>query len=163
MCIRDRPIPTKPAAYDRQGVTEDDLIDFTPELRAEALELVKRYRMGPLYQPPSIADADDGAAGTLMLPGAIGGAAWESGAFDPETGMLYVSSSTSPSLLSLVADPERSNLSFIAGDMRLRGPQGLPLIKPPYGRITAIDLKTGEHAWMQPNGDTPPRLSLIHI
>jgi quinoprotein glucose dehydrogenase len=139
-------------------VTVDDLIDFTPELRAEALELVKSLRLGPLYQPPSVADGPDGTLGTLMLPGAIGGAAWESGAFDPETGFLYVSSSTSPTVLSLVSDSERSNLRFIQGQARARGPQGLPLIKPPYGRITAIDLGVGEIAWMQANGDTPDSL-----
>jgi quinoprotein glucose dehydrogenase len=150
-----QPFPTKPAPYDRQGVSEDDLIDFTPDLRREALEIVKSYRMGPLFQPPSLANAADGTRGTLMLPGAAGGAAWESGAFDPETSVLYVSSSTSPTLLALVEDPEKSNLRYIAGAMRVEGPRGLPLVKPPYGRITAIDLKSGEHLWMQPNGDTP--------
>jgi len=154
-----QPFPTMPAPYDRQGVSEDDLIDFTPELRAEAVEIIKRFRVGPLYQPPSVADAADGTAGTLMLPGAVGGAAWESGAFDPETGILYVSSSTGPTVLSLVTDPDASNLQFIAGSMRLSGPRGLPLIKPPYGRITAIDLGTAQHLWMQPNGDTPRAVS----
>jgi quinoprotein glucose dehydrogenase len=150
-----QPFPTKPAPFDRQGVAPDDLIDFTPELRAEALEILKSYRVGPLYQPPSLAEAPDGTKGTLMVPGAVGGAAWESGAHDPETGVLYVSSSTAPSLLALVEDPARSNLRYIAGPMRLEGPRGLPLLKPPYGRITAIDLGTGEHLWMQPNGETP--------
>jgi quinoprotein glucose dehydrogenase len=150
-----QPFPTKPAPFDRQGISVDDLIDFTPELRAEALEIVSSYRMGPLYQPPSLADAPDGTKGTLMLPGAVGGAAWESGAFDPGTGVLYVSSSTGPTLLALVEDPARSNLRYIAGTMRVQGPRGLPLVKPPYGRVTAIDLATGEHLWMQPNGDTP--------
>ncbi|HXV60088.1 MAG TPA: PQQ-binding-like beta-propeller repeat protein [Vicinamibacteria bacterium] len=150
-----QPIPTKPPPFDRQGVSVDDLIDFTPELRAQAVEIVSSFRLGPLYQPPSLAEAPDGTRGTLMLPGAAGGAAWEAGAFDPETSILYVSSSTSPTLLSLVADPERSELRYIAGEMRVSGPRGLPLVKPPYGRITAIDLSTGEHRWMQPNGDTP--------
>ncbi|HJS72845.1 MAG TPA: PQQ-binding-like beta-propeller repeat protein, partial [Vicinamibacteria bacterium] len=154
-----QPFPTKPAAFDRQGVSEDDLIDFTPELRREALEIVKSYRMGPLFQPPSLANAADGTRGTLMLPGAAGGAAWESGAFDPETSVLYVSSSTSPTLLALVEDPGKSNLRYIAGPMRVEGPRGLPLVKPPYGRITAIDLKSGEHLWMQPNGDTPKAIA----
>jgi quinoprotein glucose dehydrogenase len=150
-----QPFPTKPAPFDRQGVSEEDLIDFTPELRREAMEIMASYRMGPLFQPPSLAKAADGTRGTLMLPGAAGGAAWESGAFDPETSILYVSSSTSPTLLALVEDPEKSNLRYIAGPMRVEGPRGLPLVKPPYGRITAIDLKSGEHLWMQPNGDTP--------
>jgi quinoprotein glucose dehydrogenase len=150
-----QPFPTKPAAFDRQGVTEEDLIDFTPELRREAIEVARAYRMGPLFQPPSLAQAADGTKGTLMLPGAAGGAAWESGAFDPETSILYASSSTSPTLLALVEDPGKSNLRYVAGPMRVEGPRGLPLVKPPYGRITAIDLKSGEHLWMQPNGDTP--------
>jgi quinoprotein glucose dehydrogenase len=150
-----QPFPTKPAAFDRQGVSEEDLIDFTPELREQALEVMKSYRMGPLFQPPSLARAADGTKGTLMLPGAAGGAAWESGAFDPETSILYVSSSTSPTLLALIEDPAKSSLRYIAGPMRVDGPQGLPLVKPPYGRITAIDLGSGEHLWMQPNGDTP--------
>jgi quinoprotein glucose dehydrogenase len=150
-----QPFPTKPAAFDRQGVTEGDLIDFTPELRSEAVQIAKAYRMGPLFQPPSLAEAPDGTKGTLMLPGAAGGAAWESGALDPETSILYVSSSTSPTLLALVQEPSKSNLRYVAGPMRVAGPRGLPLVKPPYGRITAIDLNTGEHLWMQPNGDTP--------
>jgi quinoprotein glucose dehydrogenase len=150
-----QPFPTRPKAFDRQGVSEGDLIDFTPELRSEAVQIVKAYRMGPLFQPPSLAEAPDGTKGTLMLPGAAGGAAWESGAFDPETSILYVSSSTSPTLLALVEEPSKSNLRYIAGAMRVSGPRGLPLVKPPYGRITAIDLKSGDHLWMQPNGDTP--------
>jgi len=153
-----QPFPTKPAPFDRQGVSEEDLIDFTPELRREALEILESYRIGPLFQPPSLASAEDGTRGTLMLPGAAGGAAWESGALDPETSVLYVSSSTSPTLLALVEDPEKSNLRFIAGPMRVEGPRGLPLVKPPYGRLTAIDLETGDHLWMQPNGDTPARI-----
>jgi quinoprotein glucose dehydrogenase len=154
-----QPVPTKPPPFDRQGVSQDDLIDFTPELRRQALEIVKSYRLGPLFQPPSLANAADGTKGTLMLPGAAGGAAWESGAFDPETSVLYVSSSTNPTLLALVEDPEKSNLRYIAGPMRVEGPQGLPLVKPPYGRITAIDLKSGAHLWMQPNGDTPKSIA----
>ncbi|MGH9336643.1 MAG: PQQ-binding-like beta-propeller repeat protein, partial [Vicinamibacteria bacterium] len=154
-----QPFPSRPAAYDRQGVMEDDLIYFTPELRKEALSIVKSYRMGPLFQPPSLANDPDGTRGTLMLPGAAGGAAWESGAFDPETSVLYVSSSTSPTLLALVEDRAKSNLRYIAGPMRIEGPQGLPIVRPPYGRITAIDLSTGEHLWMQPNGGTPESIS----
>jgi quinoprotein glucose dehydrogenase len=154
-----QPFPTKPAPFDRQGITKDDLIDFTPELRKEALDIMTKYRMGPLFQPPSLANAPDGTKGTVMLPGAAGGAAWESGAFDPERSILYVSSSTNPTLLGLVQDPEKSNMRYIAGPMRVDGPQGLPLVKPPYGRITAIDLRTGEHLWMQPNGDTPKSIA----
>ncbi len=154
-----QPIPTRPAPYDRQGVTHDDLIDFTPELRAEALEIIARYRLGPLYTPPSLGDAPDGTKGTLMLPSATGGSQWEAAAADPESGILFIPSATGPSLLNLVHDATVSNMRYIAGGARLQGPQGLPLVKPPYGRITAIDMRTGEHVWMIPNGDTPASIA----
>jgi quinoprotein glucose dehydrogenase len=152
-----QPFPTKPAAYDRQGITEDVLLDFTPELRAEALEIAKRYRWGKLFSPPSLADASDGTKGTLLLPGDSGGTLWEHGAADPETGLLYVGSSTDPEVLGLVKNP-KSDLAYGVPSIAAPGPRGLSLVKPPYGRITAIDLNTGDHAWMIPNGDTPPAL-----
>jgi quinoprotein glucose dehydrogenase len=177
-----QPFPTKPAPFDRQGITADDLIDFTPELKAEALKIVAQYQTGPLYLPPRVRDAG-GKLGALILPHHTGGANWPGGAFDPETGILYVSSLTNPDALALsVADPKRSDMGYIAS-MRSRGeaerpadpaggrprfsvlgegsirpnigPQGLPLVKPPWGRITAIDLNTGEHVWMIANGDAP--------
>ncbi|HUL73871.1 MAG TPA: PQQ-binding-like beta-propeller repeat protein [Vicinamibacterales bacterium] len=151
-----QPIPSKPAPFDRQGVTVDDLIDFTPELRAEALAAVKPFRLGESpFTPPSVANGPDGTRGTLMLPGTLGGANWEGGAFDPETGMLYVGSWTNLSAFGLTKDPLRSDMDWggTAAPPRVRG---LPIIKPPYSRITAIDLNTGEHAWMVPSGDTPP-------
>ncbi len=155
---RTQPFPTRPAPYDRQGVAIDDLIDFTPELRAKAVEFVKQYRMGPLYTPGSLINAADGTKGTLSLPGTLGGSNWEHGAFDPETGMLYVGSFTNPAVLALDNVPRRSDMNYImvGGDPLLI--DGLPLIKPPYSRITAIDLKTGDHAWMRANGDTPDRI-----
>ncbi len=154
-----QPHPTKPAPFDRQGFSEDDLIDFTPELRAQALELVQSYRMGPIFAPPSLVDGPDGTRGTLMMPNAIGGANWEGGAVDPETGMLYVGSFTSPTTLALrVPDPERSDLDYWSGGRGPRLARGLPIVKPPWGRITAIDLNTGEHVWMVPNGDTPDNI-----
>jgi len=152
-----QPFPTKPAPYDRQGITVDDLIDFTPELRREALEIVKEYRLGPLYTPVSRVDAPDGTRGTIQVPGANGGTNIMGGAaVDPETGILYVASQGGHSRISLVHDPARSEMRYVSlGPGGLRGPQGLPLLKPPYGRITAIDLNTGEHLWWIPNGDTP--------
>ena len=150
-----QPFPTKPAAFDRQGIALDDLIDFTPELRAEAEEIVSRYRIGPLYTPPSVVTGEEGAGGALMLPGSTGGPNWEGGSVDPETGVLYVSSRTAPTFVGLVHDPERSEARYIQGNGSTRGPRGLPLIKPPYGRITAIDLNTGDHVWMMPNGEAP--------
>src|SRR5690606_14023090 len=96
-----QPFPTKPAAYDRQGFTEDDLVDFTPEIKAAALEAVKDLRLGPMFNPPSLRDAADGTRGTLLLPNFGGGTNWEGGAADPETGMLYVGSITNPAVFSV--------------------------------------------------------------
>ncbi len=152
---KTQPIPTKPAAFDRQGVSVDDLIDFTPELRAEAVTAVKAYRLAETpFTPPSVANGPDGTRGTLILPGTLGGANWEGGAFDPETGMLYVGSWTSPGAFGLSKDPQRSDMDW-GGTGAVPRVRGLPIIKPPYSRITAIDLNTGEHAWMVPSGDTP--------
>jgi quinoprotein glucose dehydrogenase len=159
-----QPFPTRPPPFDRQGVTLDDLIDFTPALRAEALELVKQYRIGPMFTPPSVRGEGPGATrGTIQLPGSVGGADWQSAAFDPETGMLYVESITGPFVADLVkGDPKRTNLDYVPG---LRayppGPQGLPLLKPPYGRVTAIDLNRGDIVWMTPNGDGPRNHPLL--
>jgi quinoprotein glucose dehydrogenase len=152
-----QPFPTKPAPFDRQGVSENDLIDFTPDLKAEALEIAKSYKLGPLFTPPTL--VTDTHKGTLSLPGAQGGANWQGAALDPETGILYVSSTTAPTPLGLVHAPGRSNMDYIR-ERRLSlprggGPQGLPLLKPPWGRITAIDLNTGEHVWMVPSGEAP--------
>lgn len=151
-----QPFPTKPAAFDRQGATIDNLIDFTPELRAEALEIVSNYVMGPLFTPPSIR-TENGTQGTIQLPGSQGGADVQGAAFDPETGILYVPSITSAFVADLLpGDPDATNLTYTKGSRRwIAGPQGLPLFKPPYGRITAIDMNTGEHVWMVANGDGP--------
>jgi glucose dehydrogenase len=164
-----QPWPTKPPPYERLGLTDDDLIDFTPELKAEAREIVKRYVTGPAFTPPSVIDkAPGGKLGTIQLPGASGGAQWNGGAFDPETGVLYVPSRTVPFVADLFApDPARSDLRYRAG-MRdiMNGPQGLPLTKPPYGRITAYDLSRGEQLWMVPNGDGPrnhPALAALKL
>jgi quinoprotein glucose dehydrogenase len=172
-----QPFPTRPAPFDRQGVTVDDLIDWTPALREEAVKILARYRTGPLYMPPSLRDAD-GKLASLILPHHTGGANWPGGAFDPETGILYVSSVTNPDALGVAAaDPKRSDMGYVGGSGGARppdppggqprsqggqgasrpniGPQGLPLIKPPWGRITAIDLNTGDHVWTIANGDAP--------
>jgi quinoprotein glucose dehydrogenase len=147
-----QPFPTKPPAFERQGVTIDDLIDFTPELRAEAVELLKRYDYGPLFTPP-------GKKPTIILPGVVGGANWTGAAVDPETAMLYVPSITLPLAIGLdqTAAGESDFSVEIAGGGRVDGPRGLPLLKPPYGRITAIDLNKGEIVWMTSNGDGPRR------
>jgi quinoprotein glucose dehydrogenase len=153
-----QPFPSKPAAFDQQGASVDDLIDLTPEIRAEALEIARQYRLGPLYTPPSLADADDGTRGTIQVPGTAGGALWEGGAVDVEHGVLYVGTTTGPTLLALTHDADYSDVDYVSAGLRVAGPRGLPLFKPPFGRITAIDMNTGEHMWMKPNGGTPPAI-----
>jgi quinoprotein glucose dehydrogenase len=164
-----QPFPSKPPAFDRQGITEDDLIDFTPELRAEALAIFKRYRTGPVFTPPSIeGTGPDDLKGTIELPGSIGGADWTGAAFDPETGMLYVPSMTNPFVANLIpGDPKETNLRYRASTRELiQGPRGLPLVKPPYGRITALDLNRGDLKWTIANGDGPrfhPELKALNL
>ena len=150
-----QPHPTKPPAFDRQGVTIDDVIDLTPELREAAIEILSGFVYGPLFEPPS--EVGDGKNGTILMPGAGGGANWHGAAVDPETGWLYVPSRTRPSVIQLVKpDPTRSDFRYRRGGNRaLRGPQGLPLFKPPYVRLTAIDLNAGSHVWTIPLGDGP--------
>ena len=150
-----QPFPTKPPPFERQGFTEDDLIDFTPEIKARAMEAVADYRMGPIFSPPSIIDAPDGTMGTLSLPSTIGGANWEGGALDPETGMLYVGSQTNASILQLIPGGDQSDMDYIFGFARASIARGVPIVKPPWGRITALDLSSGDMAWMVANGDTP--------
>jgi quinoprotein glucose dehydrogenase len=151
-----QPFPTRPAPFDLQGLTPDDVIDFTPELRAQALEILERYTYGPIFTPPTVLAEDGSNLGTVMIPGALGAAAWEGGAVDPETGVLYVGSSTVVTGVALAPDPDATDMRFIQSqDARTPTVQGLPIVKPPYGRITAIDLSTGEHLWMIPNGATP--------
>jgi quinoprotein glucose dehydrogenase len=152
-----QPFPNKPPAFDKQGITIDDLIDFTPQLRAEAVEAVKAYKLGPIYTPGTL--AVNGHKGTIVVPGLGGGANWPGGAADPETGFVYVGSTTTPGVIGLVpnTDPKTSGVdtdyTFAQG---LPTIQGLRLMKPPYGRITAYDMNKGEIAWQIPNGDTPP-------
>jgi quinoprotein glucose dehydrogenase len=151
-----QPIPTKPPPFDRAGVSEDDLIDFTPALRAQAVEAIKAYRIGPVYTPPSLSSQTAGGTrGTLSLPNSTGGGNWEHGAFDPETGVLYVGSVTNATVLALQPGAPRSDMNYVG---RLPGAPriaGLPLIKPPYGRITAIDLNSGTLKFTVASGDTP--------
>lgn len=154
-----QPFPTKPPPFDRQGFTEDDLIDFTPEILARAKEIVADFRMGPIYTPPSLAEAPDGTKGTLALPSTIGGGNWEGGALDPETGMLYVGSQTNASVLALIPGGEQSDMEYIFGFNRAQVAPGVPIVKPPWGRITALDLSDGTHAWTVASGDTPPHVA----
>jgi quinoprotein glucose dehydrogenase len=199
-----QPIPSKPPAYGQQGVTVNDLIDFTPELHAEALKVVANYTIGPLFTPPSMAVAG-GNRGTLAVPGAQGGTDWPGGCYDPETHMVYVFSQTVPATLGVIqnTDKDVSDFDYVQGAAgqhvrpttpmggdRPAGPprpvaaaaapaarpaapagggggegggfgatvEGLPIMKPPYGRITAIDLTKGELGWMIAHGDTPDNI-----
>ena len=150
-----QPFPTRPAAFDLQGYSDDILVDFTPEIKEEALRIAHKYKKGGLFTPISVYDPPNNL-GTLMLPDAVGGANWQGGAVDPETGILYVSSSSVLRPMSLEAAPEISDMDYVAFEDKIRiGPHNLPLVKPPYGRITAIDLNTGDHIWMIANADTP--------
>jgi quinoprotein glucose dehydrogenase len=188
-----QPFPTQPPAYDRQGVTADDLVDFTPELKREALEVASWHKMGPLFTPPVVSKID-GPLGTLAAPSQEGGSNWPGGSFDPQTNILYVASRSSIVSLGLVPPyPGQSDMAYIQGNAvtgprtsggsgsaaggarsefagsqnpatveSTRGPprvalsvQGLPLLKPPYGRISAIDMNRGEILWQIAHGETP--------
>ena len=157
-----QPFPTKPAPYEMQGLSEDDLVDFTPELNAEAREIASRYILGPLFTPPAVQD-ENGNGISIHCPGANGGTNIPGGTVaDPETGIIYTSSQrgcSAPNLQPGVdVDPD-SNVDWVSvGPGGVRGPQGLPLWKPPYASITAIDMNTGEHLWSIPNGFTPDRI-----
>jgi quinoprotein glucose dehydrogenase len=151
-----QPFPTKPPAFTEQGVTLDDAFDLTPELKAEAQAAMKKYRLGPLYTPPSL-------EGTITRPGVWGGANWGGGAFDPDTGMLYLKSVGSGGVYR-IQKFDRANAGARAAevdaDYTNRGaPAGfhgsLPFFKPPYARLVAIDLKQGTIAWRVPFGDMP--------
>jgi len=150
-----QPFPTKPPPFALQGVTEDDLIDYTPELKAQALEAASQFRMGPLYTPPSLADAPDGTKGLLQSPRSTGGANWEGGALDPETGMLYVGAVNSPMAIALEPSGDRSDMDYIGVYALARIGRRVPVVKPPWGTITALDLSTGDLAWTIANADTP--------
>lgn len=148
---KTQPIPSRPAPFDRQGLGVDDLIDFTEELRAEAKAIIAPFVHGPLFTPPSL-------QGTINLPGWGGGGNWSGAAFDPQTQLYYVPSMTNITVAQLrQGDPDETNFRYVRSRAvtRLAGPRGLPLTKPPYARITAIDLATGEHRWMVPHGDGP--------
>jgi quinoprotein glucose dehydrogenase len=185
-----QPFPSRPPAFDRQGTSEADLIDFTPEIKAEALKIASRYKMGPIFTPAVVSNYE-GPLGTLMLPATTGGANWQGGSVDPETGILYVFSNTQMAPIGLVPPGNRSDMRWVEGAARApaaaasvatpapaaarpagRGGgagagggggeggggltvMGLPLVKPPWGRITAIDLNKGDIVWQVAHGETP--------
>src|SRR5215813_6876896 len=183
-----QPVPSKPPAYDRQGSSIDDLIDFTPELRAEAMRIASRYKMGPIFTPPVVSKWE-GPLGTLTMAVGGGGTNWPGGSYDPETHTVYVYSQSQMGSLALVpGDPKLSgDFAWIQG-IATTGPrtsggagadagadrapatapaenagggltvQGLPLVKPPYGRISAINLDKGEILWQIAHGETPDNI-----
>jgi quinoprotein glucose dehydrogenase len=180
-----QPFPSKPPAYDRQGFSLDDVVDFTPEIHAEALKVVSRYKLGPIFTPAVVSKAE-GPLGTLAMGTAQGGTVWQGGSYDPETHIAYVYSRKSPSILGLVP-PEKGTTDFAwvqgtatagartsagaGGDASAApgaGPaedneaalavRGIPLMKPPYGQITAINLDKGEIVWQVAHGETPDNI-----
>ncbi|MGH9221909.1 MAG: pyrroloquinoline quinone-dependent dehydrogenase, partial [Vicinamibacterales bacterium] len=159
-----QPMPSKPAPFEYQGSDPRDLADFTPEIRALAEKAMQGFRTGPLFTPPSL-------EGTISRPGTTGGANWGGAAVDPATGMIYIPSRNAHAVLRLAKpDPKLdSNLLYLQSPARgPTMPEGLPLFKPPYSRITAIDMNTGTHAWMVPagNGDrirNTPRLKGLNL
>ena len=163
-----QPMPTKPAAYAKNGTSIDDLIDFTPELRAQAVQVASRYKLGPIFTPPVVSKAD-GPLATLARGPTNGGSNWPGGAFDPETHTFYVASSNAAAVVLGLVQPskDRSDMDWVAGSAAPAGRgggglgggglsvQGLSIFKPPYGTITAINLDKGEIAWQVPHGETP--------
>jgi quinoprotein glucose dehydrogenase len=170
-----QPIPTKPPAFDRQGISEDDLIDFTPALHAEALKFMQAYVTGPLFTPPSLVDDPDtgNKKGTLGLPNIWGSGNWNTGSFDPETGIYYAVSMTSPWTYAMRAPDAKTPTEKGEGKTAYGmatpwaqpaygpGPEGLPLVKPPYGRVTALDLNKGTKLWTIANGEGPRGNSVL--
>jgi quinoprotein glucose dehydrogenase len=171
---RTQPFPTRPPTLTPQGVSLDDALNLTPALQAEARAAMGQYRLGPLYTPPSL-------EGTLTRPGIIGGANWGGGAFDPETGILYVKTSHQPAVIS-IREPDRSAsnpraaevddayVGALSGSATFRpvdgaategrgggrgrgGGASLPMFNPPYGELVAVNLHAGEILWRVPFGD----------
>jgi quinoprotein glucose dehydrogenase len=174
---KTQPIPSKPPAYNRQGLAVDDLIDFTPELRAEAVKAIEKYRIGPVFTPPVVSKAE-GPIATLQMASQGAATNWPGGSYDPETHILYVHSQSAVATLGLVPPPPGAapdvryhQGTVLAGARRSGGSgsaaaaeggavtaltiQGLPLVKPPYGQLNAINLDTGDILWQVPHGETP--------
>jgi quinoprotein glucose dehydrogenase len=158
-----QPMPTKPPAYAKNGTSMDDLVDFTPELHEQAVAIASRFKLGPIFTPPVVSKAD-GPLATLTRGPTNGGSNWPGGAFDPETHMFYVASSNAAPIALGLAQPskERSDMDWVLGiapqpnGARVGlSVQGLPVFKPPYGTMTAINLDKGEIAWQVPHGETP--------
>ncbi len=189
---KTQPFPSKPPIYSRNGVLESDIIDFTPELHKQAMEIVSKYKIGPVFTPPSLSTIG-GPLATLTLGTASGGTNWPGASFDPETHIVYAYACNAclTPIGVVPSKPEISDMKYVMGTAGreltiARGPgenagadspmpkkeanppaggggggyvalnvQGLPLIKPPYGTISAINLDRGDIQWQTPHGDTP--------
>ena len=150
-----QPFPTKPPPFAHQGVSPEDLIDFTPDLEAQAQTIARTFLLGPLFTPPSVVSAEPGGTrGTLALPGSWGSGNWNTGAFDPETGMYYAVSHVVPRVYRLAdaSGETGTEMAYYSPNRDAPYLDGIPLTKPPWGRITAIDLHRGEHRWQVANG-----------
>jgi quinoprotein glucose dehydrogenase len=155
-----QPFPSKPPPFELQGSTEENLIDFTPALRERALERLRGLDHGPLFTPPTLGRS------YVQLPGISGGANWGGAAFDPETSVLYVPSRMSPTVLTLVpVDPKQGNMRFVRADLAsgagLDAIDGLPIFKPPYARVTAMNMNEGTQLWVSPLGNGPRNHPLL--
>jgi quinoprotein glucose dehydrogenase len=143
---KTQPVPSKPAPFDLQGARDEDLIDLTPEIRKEAIEIANAYDRGGIYTPPT-------QRGMIQVPGNAGGGSWSGAAVDPETGTLYVGTQRLPTLITIrKPDPWQGSYDYIGLPQYPPGPRGLPLLKPPFGSVVAIDLNSGEHRWRIPVG-----------
>ena len=187
-----QPIPSAPPPFAKQGVTEADLVDWTPQIKARALEIAKHYKLAALYDPPPL--ANDQIFGALNLPGLQGGINWPGASYDPETHMLYLFAKNQFEVTGVIKTPDGkvvqrggqpaagsadANGGAFGGVASLKGAvgpgrgsnrrdgfndpivpgmisiEGIPLMKPPYGTITAIDLSKGTMAWQIVHGETP--------
>ena len=159
-----QPIPSRPPPVDEIDLGPEDLVDYTPELLAQAEEIFSRYTVRWLYDPPTVAIANQ-SLGTLQLPSSTGGVNWPGGSADPETGFFYIYTKTQIGALGMINDPDRSDMDFIRGrpegvDFRQASTniEGFPMIKPPWGRITGINMNTGDLAWQIPHGEAPDNI-----
>src|SRR3984885_11950347 len=156
-----QPVPTKPPFYGRNGFTTDELIDFTPGLKKEALQIASKYKLGPIFTPPVVSKSD-GYLATLIIGQSLGGTNWPGGSYDPQTHMFYVFSQGALGALGLVPpDPGVSDVKYVQGIVSTKGGgfhrltiHGLPPNKPPYGQISAINLDTGDIVWQTAHGET---------
>ncbi|MEP6493330.1 MAG: PQQ-binding-like beta-propeller repeat protein [bacterium] len=159
-----QPIPTKPAAYAKNGTSLDDLVDFTPELKAQAVAIASHYKLGPVFTPPVVSNAD-GPLATLARGPTNGGTNWPGGSYDPETHTVYVAASNAAAAVLGLVQPskDRSDMDWIGGMAPQPGGgrgggltvQGLSIFKPPYGTLSAINLDKGDIVWQVAHGETP--------